>query len=620
MAAELLSDLSRATDSNSDPLAGAKWDFYASGTSTRQSVFTSAALTTPLSNPVVADAGGQFPAIYFNSELSYRGVQTNAAGAVLKDIDPINPGVLHQLGQASGAGSIGYARTGQGGEKVAGKLDRILEVEDFRFTSNGVERSDLDTFLAAIARWQTVGGGRLSAQDAREYDFGSFTTAAITEVLAVSGLRDAEFDGRGCTFKLNSTTVGARPMLWVLRNFKTLALRNFKVTDIGTDLTVDWRGVYAVVPTMDGASGHSTDLTVENVGLDKGVAGYFTQGTVCTLTGQRIRMSAENAYYGAVFAECGDVADLELRLKNCRRAYFPYGVRGHHARLYVEHIGGYLGAETLVLVKRYQKNTGEIDIDLFVKGTLSEHVHMVTIEHQPDSGTGIIENVNARFHIDGGVSYDVSAAAQAIYGVPAGTKCVPMALRSFTSGGTEETSTTSNIWRKISVGGDISGAPDAHIDVRVKPTTPVAIALAPECGANPLKCTTKGNVRFKTASNREFLTRVGNQTTGTLDIDLSRFDNQTLEIGVDLSLYGAVSGAADQDQTSRTDTLFLRIPAGGPISVRGSPNVRSQSVGVAASSVTYGVSGKVLQITVAGSAYAGSSALGIAELTFRGQA
>lgn len=97
MAAELLTDASRATDANANPLPGATWTFYATGTTTLQAVYTDAALTTPHTNPVVADAGGKFAPIYFDSALSYRGVMRSAAGVTVYDIDPINEGILAQI-------------------------------------------------------------------------------------------------------------------------------------------------------------------------------------------------------------------------------------------------------------------------------------------------------------------------------------------------------------------------------------------------------------------------------------------------------------------------------------------------------------------------------------------
>lgn len=111
MAAEILADASRAADANNSPLPGAKWLFYASGTSTPQNVYADAALTTSLGSEVEADAGGRFPPIYFNAMLQYRGVLKDANGTTLPDmdIDPINAGVMSQLGSSGGAASIGTA-------------------------------------------------------------------------------------------------------------------------------------------------------------------------------------------------------------------------------------------------------------------------------------------------------------------------------------------------------------------------------------------------------------------------------------------------------------------------------------------------------------------------------
>lgn len=98
MAAELLRDLSRASDANNNPLPGATWEFYASGTLTPQTVFADAKLNTPLGAAVAADAGGKFPSIYMDRRLSYRARLCDAGGGVVADIDPINtaiePGIL----------------------------------------------------------------------------------------------------------------------------------------------------------------------------------------------------------------------------------------------------------------------------------------------------------------------------------------------------------------------------------------------------------------------------------------------------------------------------------------------------------------------------------------------
>lgn len=69
---------------------GAKAQFYAAGTTTPQSVYTTSALSVAHANPVEADAAGEFPVIYLDASLSYR-VQIKTSGDVLiYDQDNIN--------------------------------------------------------------------------------------------------------------------------------------------------------------------------------------------------------------------------------------------------------------------------------------------------------------------------------------------------------------------------------------------------------------------------------------------------------------------------------------------------------------------------------------------------
>lgn len=111
MAAEILSDLSRATDSNSDPLAGALWYFYATGTTTPATVYTTAGLTVAHANPVVADSAGLFDPIYFDASVRYRGILKTAAGVTVQDIDPINASLFADL--ASTNADLGLALIGR---------------------------------------------------------------------------------------------------------------------------------------------------------------------------------------------------------------------------------------------------------------------------------------------------------------------------------------------------------------------------------------------------------------------------------------------------------------------------------------------------------------------------
>lgn len=83
-----LSPVVRALDADADPLPGAKWHFYTTGTTTPTAIYTTSARTTEHANPVVADAGGLFAPIYLNPDTTYRAVLKTAAGVTVQDIDP----------------------------------------------------------------------------------------------------------------------------------------------------------------------------------------------------------------------------------------------------------------------------------------------------------------------------------------------------------------------------------------------------------------------------------------------------------------------------------------------------------------------------------------------------
>jgi hypothetical protein len=80
--------------SNLSLLIGAKAYFYVTQTTTPQDVYSDSALTTPRTNPVIADAAGVFPEIYLDPTKVYRYTLKTAAGAELYTADPVNDSIL----------------------------------------------------------------------------------------------------------------------------------------------------------------------------------------------------------------------------------------------------------------------------------------------------------------------------------------------------------------------------------------------------------------------------------------------------------------------------------------------------------------------------------------------
>lgn len=81
-----------ALDGNGTPYAGAKLNFYATGTTTRQTTYNDADLADPShanTNPVVADANGLFGPIYLDPTKVYKAVLTTSADVTIWTRDPI---------------------------------------------------------------------------------------------------------------------------------------------------------------------------------------------------------------------------------------------------------------------------------------------------------------------------------------------------------------------------------------------------------------------------------------------------------------------------------------------------------------------------------------------------
>jgi hypothetical protein len=95
MAGRILVPDLRAFDANGDPISGAKLYSFESGTTTTLALYTTEALDTEHTNPVVADSAGRFPDLWAAPDVAYRiyvsdGSETSFAGATaINDTDPV---------------------------------------------------------------------------------------------------------------------------------------------------------------------------------------------------------------------------------------------------------------------------------------------------------------------------------------------------------------------------------------------------------------------------------------------------------------------------------------------------------------------------------------------------
>lgn len=77
-----------AFDGNGRPMAGAKLYFYEAGTTTPRNTYSDAALTVANTNPVIADAAGQWPAVWLANE-PYKVVLKTSGDATVWTADDV---------------------------------------------------------------------------------------------------------------------------------------------------------------------------------------------------------------------------------------------------------------------------------------------------------------------------------------------------------------------------------------------------------------------------------------------------------------------------------------------------------------------------------------------------
>jgi len=133
---------SPARDRNDRLVAGAKLYVYTNGTTTPASIFSDSGLTTPMANPVVANASGAFASIWASDAVLYTVAITGASGesignpAVFDDysvtVDWFAAGAAADSAAAAAAAAIQTAadRVQTGLDVIAAEADRVATAAD----------------------------------------------------------------------------------------------------------------------------------------------------------------------------------------------------------------------------------------------------------------------------------------------------------------------------------------------------------------------------------------------------------------------------------------------------------------------------------------------------------
>ena len=173
---------------------GAKAHFYLTGTTTNTNTYTDAALTTPSSNPVVADAAGVFATIYLDPDIVYKLTLNDSTDSLIYTEDPIQDSLT-----AANIGKIIYPITTEETNGSVTPTNYQYEPGDIRrYGSTGDGAADDGSAFLDAVNQQQQGGVNVKLGRDETYLLTTWTVKTTTAALRI--------DGNGATVKGGAST------------------------------------------------------------------------------------------------------------------------------------------------------------------------------------------------------------------------------------------------------------------------------------------------------------------------------------------------------------------------------------------------------------------------------
>jgi hypothetical protein len=485
-----------------------------------------------------------------------------------------------------------------------------LHAEDYRLSGY----SDLETLQDAFAAWLAQ-GGELHLAANGVYDLGDRTTPG--DVLPpLVNFHNAILCGNGATIRINTDDTVTYSIFYMW-GVQQLRFKDLTIEDTG--FVRDSGTVGASIFDIDGATpALSRHISFENVHVDGALVFLRLQGHTYVDGEEEVQeapridgihispnCSIRNCFYGLSCQENGDNITGGFTAKDVGRAYFPYGVSDHDLTLDIEQTTEHAAVETCCLIKRYARDTRNIRARIVFRG--SYHLTagggspppgcFVKLEMQPPEGTsGTIDNIDLTIELDENIVNTNQAHV--------------LGFRSYLHNGTEETSTTDNIWSNIRLDGTFRNTSAQNVKAYVNPTTRCLVSLAPGLtGASPWHLPKLSGFVYRTTADSQFHLRRGDLTSAPIAIDLSGLDAEAFTLKLKTYAHGDETTLALQNSVYREDIVTGYNGGGGGsgVAVMSTQSCFSPLVAGTGPTVTIGASGETLTVSFAGGDYDNST-------------
>lgn len=174
----------------------------------------------------------------------------------------------------------------------------------------------------------------------------------------------------------------------------------------------------------------------------------------------------------------------------------------------------------------------------------------------------------------------------------------PFRFRSYTSGGTLETTTTSNRWDRIRLSGSLGAfsSTSGAMVFGAKSTTEGRLVIDPTISLSPsLNQPHFPGFVLRLAHDREIRTLKGDLTTQVVTIPLAGLDGNSFTLSVRVYAHDNYSSLAAQNSVFREDTIIGYNASGGGVAIFTPTNVFTHSQGTA-STISYTANGENIQV------------------------